>query len=428
MSVSLNPFSENKAVKVSADAGGVGIQLPPRFAARQQKIASPESDFEDDDPAVKEFMRDIANKQKMKNDSDTESESNSEVSADYEGDGNIYSSASPSESAGSGRGGGRGGYYEETPSAGFLSIADEKADILFRLEVLRKQGIEPRRFSARDDIREMRAELTRIKTHLELDRSLKFSRKALVGLSAALEFLNEKVDVLDLELDGFSDQMHQSVYSQKDYDSVLEELYFKYRNKVQTPPEIRLLLTFGGAALTFHMSNVLTKKIKHTMEDDSGGDMMAGIMKMLGGGGGGAGPQIKAPEPARPQMQMPQMQMPQMQMPQMQMPQMQMPQQPPMARKEMAPPSFSFPTMNMMPHPQQTSNLKAQPVDTMRAASPTSDDESERLSDVPSDLESPTPSDFPSPDSKVVELAPAKKPRGRPRKNQAAAAGRVIHI
>ena len=421
MSVSLNPFSENKAVNVSSDAGGVGIQLPPRFAARQQKIASPESDFGDgdDDPAVKDFMRDIANRQKMKDDSDVESESNSEVSADYEGDGNIYSSSSPTESQGSGRGGGRGGYYEETPSAGFLSIADEKADILFRLEVLRKQGIEPRRFSARDDIREMRAELTRIKTHLELDRSLKFSRKALVGLSAALEFLNEKVDVLDLELDGFSDQMHQSVYSQKDYDSILEELYFKYRNKVQTPPEIRLLLTFGGAALTFHMSNVLTKKIKHTMEDDSGGDMMAGIMKMLGGG---AGPQIKTPEPARPQIpQIPQMSMPQMSMPQMPTPQMQAP------RKEMAPPSFSFPMMNMMPHPQQTSNLKSEPVDAMKSQGPGSDDESERLSDVPSDLESPTPSDFPSPDNKVIELAP-KKPRGRPRKNQGAAAGRVIHI
>jgi hypothetical protein len=231
------------------------------------------------------------------------------------------------------------------------------------------------------------------------------------------------VDVLDLELDGFSDQMHQSVYTQKDYDSILEELYFKYRNKIQTPPEIRLLLTFGGAALTFHMSNVLTKKIKHTMEEDNGGDMMAGIMKMLGGGGG-AGPQIKSPEPARPQMQMPQMQMPQMQMPQLQTPQMQTPQMQ-MPRKEMTPPSFSFPAMNMMPPPQQTSNLKYEPVDVMK--NQVSDDESERLSDVPSDLESPTPSDFPSPDSKVIELAP-KKPRGRPRKNQAAAAGRVIHI
>jgi hypothetical protein len=121
-------------------------------------------------------------------------------------------------------------------------------------------------------------------------------------------------------------------------------------------------------------------------------------------------------------MSMPQIpQIPQMSMPQMPTPQMQAP------RKEMAPPSFSFPMMNMMPHPQQTSNLKSEPVDAMKSQGPGSDDESERLSDVPSDLESPTPSDFPSPDNKVIELAP-KKPRGRPRKNQGAAAGRVIHI
>lgn len=403
MSVSLNPFVERQAMNVASDAGGVGISLPSRFSARdRQPKPEPENEF-DDDPNLKDFMKDIANPSKMKNDSDTESEDvESEVSADYDGDGNLYSSSSPDSSYGKRR---RDDFYEETPSAGFLSIADEKADILFRLEVLRRQGIEPRRFSARDDIREMRAELTRIKTHLELDRSLKFSRKALVGLAAALEFMNEKVDVLDLELDGFSDQMHQSVYTQKDYDSILEELYFKYRNKIQTPPEIRLLLTFGGAALTFHMSNVLTKKIKHSMEDAGGeGDMMASIMKMFGGGGGAPGPQIKTPEPARVD------------------PAQYLQQPPSVQRKEMAPPPFSFPQMTMMPPPQQSSVLKPQPVEQMKPT--TSDNESERLSDIPSDLESPSPTDFPSPsDAKKIELAPPKK-RGRPRKNQP----RVIEI
>ncbi|AGE48802.1 hypothetical protein PBCVCVM1_409L [Paramecium bursaria Chlorella virus CVM-1] len=423
MSVSLNPFMEKQAVNISRDAGGVGIQLPQRFAARQQAVASPaspESDFGGDDADLKDFMRDIANPNKLKNESDTESDSGSSgVSIDYDGDGNLYDSSPESEK--------QQKFYEETPSTGFLSIADEKADILFRLEVLRRQGIEPRKFTARDDIREMRAELSRIKTHLELDRSLKFSRKALVGLSAAFEFLNDKVDVLDLELEGFSDQMHQSVYSQKDYDSILEELYFKYRNKIQTPPEIRLLLTFGGAALTFHMSNVMSKKIKHTIEGGDGGDMMAGIMKMFGGGG--AGPQVKTPEPARPaapaQFQQ-QQQDPMQQFFQQNVQQNHSVPSAPAQRKEMAPPSFAFPPLGlnnfqgMMPAQGRVSKPEPEhSFDSIR------DDESERLSDIPSDLESPPPSDFGSPEQKVIELAP-KKTRGRPKKN--AAPARVIEI
>jgi len=420
MSVSLNPFVERNPLGVRPDAGGVGISLPSRFAARTKVTSSPPSEFEGD-PDMQDFMKDIANPNKLKNDSDTESSAgSSDVSADYDGDGNLYGSPSSSSSGSSDR---RKSYYEETPSAGFLSVADEKADILFRLEVLRRQGIEPRKFSARDDVREMRAELTRIKTHLELDRSLKFSRKALVGLSAAIEFLNDKVDVLDLELDGFSDQMHQSVYQQKDYDSILEELYFKYRNKIQTPPEIRLLLTFGGAALTYHMSNVMAKKIKHMADTDDSGDFMGNIMKMFGGGNATAGPQIRQPEPARP---------PADQVAQATAFFNQQPPPQPIVRKEMAPPSFAFPNLeqsfqNLMPS--QSHNIKQEPVNNF--APPRNDDESERLSDVPSDLESPPPSDFGSPTdkNKVIELTPAapKKPRGRPRKN-AVPAGRVIEI
>jgi hypothetical protein len=94
----------------------------------------------------------------------------------------------------------------------------------------------------------------------------------------------------------------------------------------------------------------------------------------------------------------------------------------------MAPPSFAFPNLGQSFNavtPQQSSVLKQEPVNNFAVGS-VSDDESERLSDIPSDLESPPPSDFGSPENKVVELAP-KKARGRPRKN-AAAPGRVIEI
>ena len=428
MTVTLgNTFDTRPAMRVSGDAGGVGIQLPQRFADRQKPSHNApsvgDSDF-GDESELKEMMKDIANPNKTRNMEDMSSDSGSDVSADYDGDGDIYStsSGSPVEQR-------RSSYFteEEQPSQGFLTIGDEKADILFRLEVLRRQGIEPRKFSARDDIREMRAELNRIKTHLELDRSLKFSRKAVVGLASALEFLNDKVDVLDLELDGWSDQMHQAVYTQKDYDSIFEELFFKYRGKVQTPPEVRLLLTFGASALTFHMSNVMAKKVAKTLEDgDSsggGGSMMDSIMKMMTGGGG-AGPQIQAkqPEPVAP---------PQNNF----MQQAQQMHTPPVARKEMKPPTFSFPQFGTPPQfgvpanftashivPEQT-NLKPDLRDAMVHIR---DDESERLSDIPSDLESPPPSDFGSPEMNTIKIEKTvRKPRGRATKK---APPRIIEI
>jgi hypothetical protein len=427
MTVTLgNTFDTRPAMRVSGDAGGVGIQLPQRFTDRQKPTQSApsigDSDF-GDESELKEMMKDIANPNKTRNVEDMSSDSGSDVSADYDGDGDIYStsSGSPTEKR-------RSSYFteEEQPSQGFLTIGDEKADILFRLEVLRRQGIEPRKFSARDDIREMRAELNRIKTHLELDRSLKFSRKAVVGLASALEFLNDKVDVLDLELDGWSDQMHQAVYTQKDYDSIFEELFFKYRGKVQTPPEVRLLLTFGASALTFHMSNVMAKKASKMLEEggDSGGGMMDSIMKMMTGGAGGAGPQIqqKQPEPVAPPPQSSFMQ------------QAQQMHTPPVARKEMKPPTFSFPQFGTAPTfaapnftashivPEQT-NLKPDMRDSMPYIP---DDESERLSDIPSDLESPPPSDFGSPEMNMIKVEKTvRKPRGRASKK---AQPRIIEI
>ena len=148
----------------------------------------------------------------------------------------------------------------DKPSAGFLTIEDEKADIMFKLQRLKKNGVSSgRTFGMHNDVREMRAELVRVRTELELERSLKYSRRALVGVANALEFFNDKIDILDLELDGWSDHMHQAVYSGKDYDDVLEELFYKYRGKVSMPPEVRLIMAVGGSALQFHMTKLAVK-------------------------------------------------------------------------------------------------------------------------------------------------------------------------
>lgn len=162
-------------------------------------------------------------------------------------------------------GGGGGFAYEthaapEQPSEGYRSIEEEKSDIIFKLTRLQRQGVKGlRAFTPYSDIRDMRTELTRIRTELELERSVKFQRKILMAIVSALEWGNGKFNPFDLELDGWSEQMHQSVQTGAEYDGVFEELYFKYRGKVSTPPEVRLLLMVGGSAMMFHMTKAMMK-------------------------------------------------------------------------------------------------------------------------------------------------------------------------
>jgi hypothetical protein len=366
--------------------GGVGIQLQQtanKFArpAAASRFAPPPplSPLDEEVEGIEDALNEIANPGKVQEGSVASSYTDGEY--DDEDDDEDYDDESEADPV-------FAPPVQEKPSPGFLTIEDEKADIMFRLELLRKQGLDGRRFSARDDIREMRAELTRIKTHLEMDRSLKFSRKALVGLTAALEFMNDKVDVLDLELDGWSEQMHQAVYNQKEYDGIFEELFFKYRGKMSTPPEIRLLMAVGGSALTFHITNSMMKKTKAVEQPAID---PATIQRLMAAGArpeqppaGGGVPQPQRPEPTTAQ------------------------------RREMRPPGggfggfgggddmhpfgFAKPPVGLpvnLNDPVQSRNSDARRVSFTPPVD--DDDESDRLSDVPSDLES-VPSGMSSPD------------------------------
>jgi hypothetical protein len=156
----------------------------------------------------------------------------------------------------------------ETPGEGYASIEEEKSDIIFKLQRLQRQGVRGlRQFTPYSDIRDMRTELNRIRTELELERSVKFQRKVLMGIVSVLEWGNTKFNPFDLELDGWSEQMHQSVQSNTEYDGVFEELYFKYRGKVSTPPEIRLMLMVGGSAMMFHMTKAMMKTVMPDLGD-----------------------------------------------------------------------------------------------------------------------------------------------------------------
>jgi hypothetical protein len=153
---------------------------------------------------------------------------------------------------------GGGGYNgPQVPSEGYKTIEDEKADLLNKITRLVKKGINSSaRLTIYSDIEEIRTEYKRMTYSIECDRSIKFQRRMLIAAVTGLEFLNDKFDPFDLELNGWSQNCMENI---DDYDGVFEELYNKYKTKVNVAPEVKMIMMVGGSAMMFHLTNSMFK-------------------------------------------------------------------------------------------------------------------------------------------------------------------------
>lgn len=141
----------------------------------------------------------------------------------------------------------------------------EKEELLFKFEKLRRLNVQtPKRFNLTSDLNEMRFEYERIMKQREVESSVKFQRKMLIAFVTGIEFLNNKVDVLDLKLDGWSEAVNENI---DEYNEVFEELHDKYKDKVKMAPEFRLLFMLGGSAFMYHLTNHMFKSALPGMDD-----------------------------------------------------------------------------------------------------------------------------------------------------------------
>jgi len=188
------------------------------------------------------------------------------------------------------------GAAPQVPSDGYKTIEDEKADLLNKIERLKQKGFKSNaRLTAYSDIEEIRTEYKRITYGIEVDRSIKFQRRMLVACVTGLEFLNDKFDPFDLELNGWSQNMMENI---DDYDGVFEELYNKYKTKVQVAPEVKLIMMVGGSAMMFHLTNSMFKaavpNVTQVMKQNPGlmQNMVDAVQRSQQGQG--SGPQMQA--------------------------------------------------------------------------------------------------------------------------------------
>ena len=183
---------------------------------------------------------------------------------------------------------------EEQPSPGYKNIDEEKADLVNKLGRLEKKGFAVnKRLNAYSPVDELRTEVKRITYSIEVDKSVKFSRRMLIACVTGLEFMNKRYNPFEIQLDGWSENVMESV---DDYDEVFEELYVKYRTKMHMAPEVKLIMMLGGSAMMFHLTNSMFKSVMPNVNDvmkqnpDLMQNMMSAVQNTMTNQGGAAPP------------------------------------------------------------------------------------------------------------------------------------------
>ena len=132
-----------------------------------------------------------------------------------------------------------------------------KQDLLIKIQALEKKGFEfSKKFNMTSNYDDMEFEYLKVKKHIETQAGIKFARRCLMACVTGIEFLNKKFDPFNVKLEGWSENVMESV---DDYDNIFEKLHEKYSSKAEMAPEIELLLTLGGSAFMFHLTNSLLK-------------------------------------------------------------------------------------------------------------------------------------------------------------------------
>jgi len=98
----------------------------------------------------------------------------------------------------------------------------------------------------------------------ERQNSIKFQGKMLMMAVTGLEFLNNRVNPFDLQLDGWAESINENI---TDYDEVFSQLHEKYSGKANVAPELKLLFMLGGSAVMLHMTNTMFKSAMPGMDD-----------------------------------------------------------------------------------------------------------------------------------------------------------------
>ena len=154
---------------------------------------------------------------------------------------------------------------DEKPKLKPEEILKEKFKYLRKLEDLEKKGIKlTKKYNMDSHLDEMKGEYEMVVAERERSASVKFQGRMLMAAITGLEFLNDKFDPFDIQLNGWGEQINENL---SDYDDIFGELHEKYRSKAKMAPELKLLFQLGSSAIMVHMTNSMFKSSLPGMDD-----------------------------------------------------------------------------------------------------------------------------------------------------------------
>ena len=252
LSLSDEPVQEDIDINIDGEnSASIGLDL----LANSSKMINMEKDDKNEENHQEiDLINNSENSEKHKNDNEVEEEDNESSSSSSNNNQKDNLNISDSDTD-------YNKNYTESKNNNYSDnlddIVEQKKKLLYEFERLKKRGIPiTKHFTLASNLDEMQFEFDRLKKQREIENSIMFSRKMLMAFVTAVEFLNNRFDPFELKLDGWSEQVHEGL---NEYDDIFEELHEKYKSTGKVSPEIKLLLTLGGSAFMFHLTNNIFK-------------------------------------------------------------------------------------------------------------------------------------------------------------------------
>jgi hypothetical protein len=151
------------------------------------------------------------------------------------------------------------------PKMSANEILKEKVKYLRKFESLEKKGIQlTKKYDMDSNLDEMRGEYEMIMDEKSKQNSVKFQANMLMTIINGIEFLNQKFDPFDINLEGWGEQVQENI---TDYDEIFAALHDKWKSKANISPELQLLFQLGGSAVMVHMTNSMFKSSLPGVDD-----------------------------------------------------------------------------------------------------------------------------------------------------------------